>query len=56
MEIAADAGQMHTIWTAQPGSRSAEALSLLGSWAATPDEEMISADHEEHERDRSWTD
>jgi hypothetical protein len=24
-----------TVWTAEPGSKSAEALSLLGSWAAT---------------------
>src|SRR5918994_876596 len=36
MELAADPGQMLTIWTAEPGSTSAEALSLLGSWAATP--------------------
>ncbi len=36
MERAADPGQMLTIWTAEPGSRSAEALSLLGSWAAMP--------------------
>jgi hypothetical protein len=35
-----------TVWTAEPGTRSAEALSLLGSWAATPDEETTSADHE----------
>jgi hypothetical protein len=35
MELPADPGQMLTIWTAEPGSRSAEALSLLGSWAAT---------------------
>jgi hypothetical protein len=37
MELAADPGQMLTIWTAEPGSKSAEALSLLASWAATPD-------------------
>lgn len=36
LELAADAGQALTIWTAEPGSKSAEALSLLGSWAATP--------------------
>jgi hypothetical protein len=35
MELSADPGQMLTIWTAEPGSKSAEALSLLGSWAAT---------------------
>jgi transcriptional regulator with XRE-family HTH domain len=38
MELAADPGLALTIWTAEPGSKSAEALSLLGSWAATPDE------------------
>jgi hypothetical protein len=31
-------GQMLMIWTAEPGSKSAEALSLLGSWAATPEQ------------------
>jgi MmyB-like transcription regulator ligand binding domain len=46
MELAADPGQALTVWTAEPGTRSAEALSLLGSWAATPDEETTSADHE----------
>ena len=35
MEVAADPGQMLMIWTAEPGSKSAEALSLLGSWAAS---------------------
>jgi transcriptional regulator with XRE-family HTH domain len=38
MELAADPGQMLTIWTAEPGSKSADALSLLGSWAATPEQ------------------
>jgi transcriptional regulator with XRE-family HTH domain len=38
MDLAADPGQMLMIWTAEPGSKSAEALSLLGSWAATPQE------------------
>jgi hypothetical protein len=38
MELAADPGLAITIWTAEPGSKSAEALSLLGSWAATPDQ------------------
>jgi transcriptional regulator with XRE-family HTH domain len=50
MDLAADPGQMLMIWTAEPGSKSAEALSLLGSWAATPDEEITSADHEEQPR------
>ena len=36
VELSADPGQMLMIYTAEPGSKSAEALSLLGSWAATP--------------------
>jgi transcriptional regulator with XRE-family HTH domain len=36
MELAADPGLAITIYTAEPGTKSAEALSLLGSWAATP--------------------
>ena len=36
VEVAADPGQMLMLWTAEPGSKSAEALSLLGSWAASP--------------------
>ena len=37
---------MLMIWTAEPGSKSAEALSLLGSWAATPEPEpQEAADH-----------
>jgi transcriptional regulator with XRE-family HTH domain len=50
MELAADPGQALTVWTAEPGSKSAEALSLLGSWAATQDEEITSAEHEEQPR------
>ncbi len=38
MDLAADRGQMLTIYTAEPGSKSAQALSLLGSWAATPEQ------------------
>jgi transcriptional regulator with XRE-family HTH domain len=38
MELAADPGQMLTIYTAEPGSKSAQALSLLGSWAATSEQ------------------
>ena len=35
MDLSADPGLMITVWTAEPGSKSAEALNLLGSWAAT---------------------
>jgi transcriptional regulator with XRE-family HTH domain len=38
MELAADPGQMLMIWTAEPGSKSAEALRFLGSWATTPEQ------------------
>jgi transcriptional regulator with XRE-family HTH domain len=35
LEVAADPGVMIVAYTAEPGSRSAEALGLLASWAAT---------------------
>jgi transcriptional regulator with XRE-family HTH domain len=38
MELSADPGLAITIYTAEPGTKSAEALSLLGSWAATSDQ------------------
>jgi hypothetical protein len=37
MELAADTGLRLAIFTAEPGSRSEEALDLLASWAATPE-------------------
>jgi transcriptional regulator with XRE-family HTH domain len=37
MDLAADPGLTIFTYTAEPGSRDAEALRLLGSWAATPD-------------------
>jgi transcriptional regulator with XRE-family HTH domain len=37
LEISADPGLMIVAYTAEPGSRSAEALGLLASWAATED-------------------
>jgi MmyB-like transcription regulator ligand binding domain len=38
MTLAADPSLMLFAYTAEPGSRSAEALDLLASWAATPGE------------------
>jgi transcriptional regulator with XRE-family HTH domain len=35
MDLSADAGLTIMVYTAEPGSKSADALSLLGSWAAT---------------------
>jgi hypothetical protein len=35
MEIAADSGLRLAVFSAEPGSRSAEALDFLASWAAT---------------------
>src|SRR3954452_20044446 len=37
LEVAADPGLMTVAYTAEPGSRSAEAFALLASWAATED-------------------
>jgi transcriptional regulator with XRE-family HTH domain len=37
MELPADQGLTLTVYTAEPGSESAEKLVLLASWAATPD-------------------
>jgi len=38
MELPADAGVTISVYSAEPGSRSQEALDLLASWASTPDE------------------
>ena len=54
MELAADPGQMLTIWTAERGSKFAEALSLLGSWAATPQHPEL-RDAADHRVNRSAT-
>jgi hypothetical protein len=35
MELAADPGLALTIYTTEPNSKSAEPLTILGSWAAT---------------------
>ena len=39
MEMSADSGLTISVYTAEPRSRSQEALELLGSWAATPEEQ-----------------
>jgi transcriptional regulator with XRE-family HTH domain len=39
MELSADAGLTISVYSAEPGSRSEQALNLLASWAATPDHE-----------------
>jgi hypothetical protein len=36
VDMASDPGLTLTIYAAEPGSRTAEALRLLASWAATP--------------------
>jgi transcriptional regulator with XRE-family HTH domain len=38
MELVADPGLTMFVYTAEPGSKSEQALSLLASWAATPDD------------------
>jgi hypothetical protein len=38
MELRADTGLTTLTYTAEPGSKSEEALNLLSSWAATVDE------------------
>jgi hypothetical protein len=37
MQLSADSGLLLAVFSAEPGSRSAEALDLLASWSATPD-------------------
>ena len=46
MELVADPGLTMWVYTAEPGSRSEQALNLLASWTATPEEEeAVHADH-----------
>jgi len=52
MELVADPGLTMFVYTAEPGSRSEQALDLLASWAATPDQESTHADNEEQPRHR----
>ena len=37
MELSADSGLRLAVFSAEPGTRSAEALDLLASWVATPE-------------------
>jgi transcriptional regulator with XRE-family HTH domain len=50
MELVADPGLTMFVYTAEPGSKSEQALNLLASWSATPHEETTNADHEEQPR------
>jgi len=50
MELVADPGLSMFIYTAEPGSKSEQALNLLAGWAATPEEETADADHQEQSR------
>lgn len=43
MQITSDAGLTMAVYTAEPGSKSEQALSLLASWAATPDAEQTAS-------------
>jgi MmyB-like transcription regulator ligand binding domain len=53
MELTADHGLTMFVYTPEPGSKSEQALNLLASWAATPDEEITHADHEKQPRHSS---
>jgi len=44
LELSADPGLMIVAYTAEPGSRSAEAFALLASWAATEEAALASSD------------
>jgi hypothetical protein len=46
-------GLTMVVYTSEPGSKSEQALNLLASWTATPDEDGVRADHEEQPRPRS---
>ncbi|HEV7824068.1 MAG TPA: helix-turn-helix transcriptional regulator [Mycobacteriales bacterium] len=51
LELPADTGLTMLVYTAEPGSASADALNLLASWAATPDRAAATPDRarEHHE-------
>ncbi len=45
LELVADPGLTMFVYTAEPGSKSEQALNLLASWAATPDSEPEESRH-----------
>src|SRR4051794_23471277 len=53
LEIAADPGLMIVAYSAEPGSRSAEAFNLLASWAATEEADTPTPAQPEADRARS---
>jgi hypothetical protein len=53
MELAADPGLTLFVYTVEPDSKSEQALNLLASWTATPDDEITNADREEQPRHSS---
>jgi transcriptional regulator with XRE-family HTH domain len=50
MELVADPGLSMWVYSAEPASKSQQALNLLASWSATPVEETADADHEKQPR------
>jgi hypothetical protein len=48
MELPADPGLAIGVCTAEPGSRSDQALRLLGSWTAPPTEQPAPSDEQAH--------
>jgi hypothetical protein len=43
-EVSADDARTISVYSAEPGGRSQEALDLLASWSATPDPDPAPAD------------
>jgi transcriptional regulator with XRE-family HTH domain len=48
MDLAADPGLTMFVYSAEPGSQTEQALNLLASWVATPGQEIVDADQQEH--------
>jgi len=53
MDLVADPGLAMVVYATEPGSESEQALNLLASWTATPEEQLARAEHDEHPPDRS---